>query len=493
MSGIQNPLLVNRSLRFENIDSVEYLMEIRERGEVYADVVDDHMFDLWTKFITSHYLDRAFTTGNTYLIETAILALNNYNGSTTPIPDIARYDFNTKFKLNTYLEIDQLLVKYGFINTSNALHHACSQLHYTRIRFLLENGADPNVVLQITPNFGTNCYGHLLMSMLGTEMKDPEVLRITKLFIEHNADVSEGLGISYTNLPLVKLLVGEGQADVDAKDVGGDTPLINFIKDGSPFEAIRVLLDAGADVNETGHNGVTAFRVVFGRDDYLGNLDLLLLLLDKGSNITPRVRLITFLEEVGSLAMAPNDIQKTIRVIRHLLQRGLTIAERDLNRYTVFMNLLDTDVLRFLIDEMRRRNLNLLEERNNVGDTALSFAYESRELENVKLLLSSGASIGTMFDSIERDTPAYEDFQREVDRYVSEFLGSPGVVSPIATFDTLNRYLNNRNFARDEVFYILMTKNVADLQAFGRRLSVPRTSLVSDKRELVEAILNGRR
>jgi len=107
----------------------------------------------------------------------------------------------------------------------------------------------------------------------------------------------------------MKVLLDKG-ADVNARDKDGETPLelaIEYVGVGTPIEVIKILLDKGADVNARNNEGQTVFRVVckgirlterMPKESWaLKRFELLDLLVSRGADINAKYEGITALGE----------------------------------------------------------------------------------------------------------------------------------------------------------------------------------------------------
>ncbi len=132
------------------------LLTLRRTNSQFREIIDgEHVLDLWAKFLTEEYLDKAFKAGKTYIVQMAKKArdwvkANLSKFATSGIPDIDGYHFEYRFIVNTYRSIDEILVtdqelleakKYDpdLSGPVTPLGHALETLDYERATFLLLN------------------------------------------------------------------------------------------------------------------------------------------------------------------------------------------------------------------------------------------------------------------------------------------------------------------------------------------------------------------
>lgn len=181
------------------------------------------------------------------------------------------------------IEIVKLLLDNGAeINSANgwALQTAAAEGHYEVVEELLARGADVNACT-INENFSS---GTALQAACGAGKTN-----IVELLLQHNANPNLGGGEDAFPLiaaamkgeeTILELLV---KAKADVNVFGGwdnSTVLINAAA-YLPQESLRLLLEAGADINLPDYDGDTALIVAAGR----GDEECVKFLLDNGADI----------------------------------------------------------------------------------------------------------------------------------------------------------------------------------------------------------------
>jgi ankyrin repeat protein len=526
-----------RSVRFEKIESVEDLLTIRERGSIYRETVDEHLYDLWTEFLTESYIYDAFTNGKTLILNMALLARRWYDRpdtpKITPPPVVSTYDFNQDFFNNKYPDIDNLMVQFGDVDYVSPLHNqtmlrfACDKGDFRRIRFLLVNGANPNIVSSEESSFrrqlqrirgvdrdvpiDTSLLGTLsvFLSHLeeGTRVRDPEVIRLTRLFLRRGAIIGDSLRYAYKSVPLIDILIKEGHANVNQVYPNGRTALSYYTRSSADVASLRSLLDNGADPNLT-H---PIYRY-FASGVLEHNLNGLLFLLERGATLTltkeeqkrglVEYRLVDILESLYGIDLTPKEQEQVFKITTLLLNQNPRYVTM-MSSGSVFHFAKDENTLRLLITTLRTlgTDMSMIEWENDDGWFPIAYAYKHKYLNLVKIFIDNGAALesmfGTDFESI-RDATGYEEIQREVDRYVAEKRLSPTLIAPNAPFDVLRSYYeDDENLNNDDLYYVLITKSPSDLLGLAQRLGLdfvlPPGNASSLKEKMVRAIIRERR
>lgn len=142
-------------------------------------------------------------------------------------------------------EIFQLVSQGADVNAFDergfsALHYAAQQNLCEKTRFLLDHGADPNLVTR------------------SNELDLNELL--TPLLIVSGSRLFDD------KLPILSLLIGRG-ACPNIPDVNGVTPVIKLIASSSRVEEVEFLCSSGADVNIADRHGNSALVYAYEFED----------------------------------------------------------------------------------------------------------------------------------------------------------------------------------------------------------------------------------
>lgn len=206
--------------------------------------------------------------------------------------------------------IEKLLARGANINalTTNenfpqgtALQAACEFGQSDVVRMLLEHGADPN----LRPNEST-------CPLIAATLNGDE--NATRLLLDNKSEVNVHGG-RYNATPLinaaswlptefVKLILQAG-ANIDDDDEDGDTALISAARRGDA-DCIKLLLDHGADFMHTNHDGQNALQVAILNSN--ANEECAKILIDTMSNILMSIKaaMDTGNEAVASVVRAAN-------------------------------------------------------------------------------------------------------------------------------------------------------------------------------------------
>ena len=245
--------------------------------------------------------------------------------------------------------VKSLLEKGADINAKNAegmtaLMEAASQGHANVVKLLLDEGADINA---------ENARGWdalMFANIMGMDQTNTSGLNASELLLEKgsggiNAALMFAAGQGHTDA--VKLLLDEG-ADINMKDKYGDTLLVHATEAGHT-DVVKLLLDKGA-------GGINAALM---KAAYRADTSTVELLLDKGADINAKV-----IGAFGDTALMNAVVSGDTNVIELLLARGADI------------NGVDAD-----------------------GETALGMARRMGNAAIVRLLKKAGAIASSASDS----------------------------------------------------------------------------------------------
>jgi ankyrin repeat protein len=301
---------------------------------------------------------------------------------------------------------------------TNALHHAVLESNLEMIRFLINQGADPNVNI---------VGGARSILQLATDLGDMEVIQV---LIEAGADCNKASSFKHPlnplqtavdmgNFELAKYFMSVG-ADINwpPYKIKGATALQMAVQKQN-VDMVDFLLDRGAHVNAPAaeSRGVTALQAAVSQ----GRLDLIELLLRNGVNANDRPSRRRGLSALQCAAkIGRNDI------VHLLISTGATVDGPPADCHGLFAIQAaalhgHTLTVEFLLE--LGANVNAPACSIGAGYTALQAAITKGHLEMVELLLERGANVnapGSDYDydydyNHDHDHDYYGDYDLDLD------------------------------------------------------------------------------
>lgn len=241
-----------------------------------------------------------------------------------------------------------LLLEHGGAELANAvdhegrvpLHHAVVKGHADVVRALLDKGA-------LTGFHDSKGKSPLHLAV------DREDHSLMFMLAEHGADINAG--------------------------TGADTPLMSAVRSGS-MEKLRVLLDMGADPNQTNAEGLTALMVACDDD----RADIAALLLEAGADPTLKTK-----EGRAALHYARNGIDAGL--LQRMVHAGASLEDKDRVGRTALLSALYRREFSFalvLLDAGAKAKA-----RDDAGIAALHLTVPHKRPDVIAKLLEKGADI----------------------------------------------------------------------------------------------------
>ncbi len=188
------------------------------------------------------------------------------------------------------------------------------------------------------------------------------------------------------NIEKVRLLLEAG-ADVNALDYYSYTALIRIVSkhyfDNNHLDTMKVLIDKNADINHQDRDGYTALNWAASR----GFTDAVKLLVDKGADITIQ----------SNDGKTPYDVA-TNTTIKNILRGGNEVSSGEL-----LLKAVQDENINKLKDLLKSTTVDIDFNILN-GWTPLMVAIEKRNIEIIRLLLNAGASVTSRTEDRE-ETP----------------------------------------------------------------------------------------
>ncbi len=525
-----------RIIRFQAKD-VGDLLNLREIDDDHAELIDgDHVLDLWTKFITAAYIEKAFASGRVYIVERALRASEWYNEGNNKfnpifrddsnaflVPDVAKYVYELPFVQNTFPEIDVLIVRFGFIDrvatmgngSYTPLLWSCYKGNYPRATFFLNNGADTeDGSFEILLSWANN--------VESGELKNPDFRRLVKLFVERGVS-SESIAVAImqvaNNFDFIKFLIGLKKVNLNVIDEDTGLTLLENVIEDAPIEVIKLLLDNGADVNFDNRGNILVNRISGLKTNF--RPDVIVLLGQYGLIMEPKVdgkdldidetfNMAEFLRRAGNEVRIDKnfDLTDVHRVLRMMLASNDTREHDDhmfdlSEIFNVFVVAPDLESLKILVDYMDRkpsskhyRDLLVAHDHNDVG--IMAHLYSNKLFDCIEFLFNyrlenTRVPIGGIFRIIDYDVPSYADIRRKVDNMMAPYVPD-GSLLPTAPVRKLVQWFTDSNLSTDYYEYILNTKDDSELEDFyGSIALAPKPGTVFKRRETIQKIIRKRR
>ena len=199
----------------------------------------------------------------------------------------------------------------------NALMEAVRTDNIKMAKLLIEHNSDINIKNKDGKN----------MIMIACENGNEEMFN---LLLENNADINEksswgASALIYAsekgNINIMQYLIDNG-IDVNGKaDENGDTPLLWAVTGENPYEASKLLIENGADVNATNNSGVAPATILAGSVPKVVKL-----LKDNGADLDTK-----FADDAPPIAIAASV--GNLEIVKALVENGA-----DVNYYPNDMN-----------------------------------------------------------------------------------------------------------------------------------------------------------
>lgn len=208
----------------------------------------------------------------------------------------------------------------------NALMEAVRTGNIEIAKLLIEHNSDINIKNKDGKN----------MIMIACEKGNEEMFN---LLIENNADINEksswgASALIYAsengNINIMKYLINNG-IDVNGKaDDNGDTPLLWAVTGQNPYEASKLLIENGADVNATNDSGVAPATILAASTPKVVKL-----LKDNGADLDTK-----FLDYYPPIAIAAGA--GNLEIVKALVENGADVNyyPNDIN-YTAIFHAID--------------------------------------------------------------------------------------------------------------------------------------------------------
>jgi ankyrin repeat protein len=279
--------------------------------------------------------------------------------------------------------------EYAIGRNINALHHAVLESNLEMIRFLINQGADPNV----------NMGDARSILQLATDLGDMQMIQV---LIEAGADCNKAssskhplnplqTAVDMGNFELAKYFMSVG-ADINwpPYEIKGATALQMAVQKQN-VDMVDFLLDRGAHVNAPAAEirGVTALQAAVSQ----GRLDLIELLRRNGANANDRPSREDGLSALQCAAKSGRNDIIHLLVLAGAMVNGPPADRGGLFAIQAAARHGHTSTVKFLLK--LGADINAPACPYGVGYTALQAAISNNHLEIVELLLDCGADVNS--------------------------------------------------------------------------------------------------
>lgn len=179
------------------------------------------------------------------------------------------------------------------------------------------------------------------------------------------------------NRALVKVLLGKFNGNIDRKDSDGKSVLFYACEDGS-LNMFEMLLEKGADIDVTDNVGDTLLHAAVKS----GNKSIIQLLLDRGVYIDEK-------NNDGRTPLMIAAIKSRADIAKYLVEQGADISVRDDNGNNAFKYAVtggNKQLIALLMDESA-------DEKSKNGNNALHMAVSAGSLEAVKAVIAENPEL----------------------------------------------------------------------------------------------------
>ena len=281
----------------------------------------------------------------------------------------------------------------------SALQYACENKNKDMIRYLVDK-----IKLEMLEKGGVSSQGSGLMPALLRACKDSEV-EIAEMLITTIGEIRENINAPFVVnehgtfmkplveaahsecIKIVKLLLDAG-ANINDSGKEGYTALHASVRNKST-EIASLLINRGADLEPGRSNGNTPL----GDAAMNGNIDSVNLLVRSGANVNRGSKVHEYVTPLYFASSLCSDRSKSLEVVKYLLSKGVVLDTKDTYGQTPLHNAIlcrNTGAAKALINAGCDLNI-----RDKNGKTPLVYAMEKNQKEVIDKITNPQAAMGT--------------------------------------------------------------------------------------------------
>ncbi|XP_071118292.1 uncharacterized protein [Haliotis cracherodii] len=244
------------------------------------------------------------------------------------------------------------------------------------------------------------------------------------------------VAVKKRSVECVRLLL-QANASADTIDSDMNSPLT--CSDKTDFEIVKALVNAGTDVNYSGHSGRTCMTLSLQNDD----LDTVRFLCDHGADVNT-------VKSDGVTVLMVAALHGEIHMVKLLCEKGARLDKRDENGETVLHKAAKSEI------DAAEKLLYLLEDphapidiEDNAGRTAVFPAVQSGDIEVIQIIHDKG------FDLLKSDKDGNNALHAACKEGVCDF----DALSTV--FRNSFGHINQQNAFGETVLYLLVDSNIS--------------------------------
>ncbi len=308
------------------------IFALRILNKDWKDAVDNFSENVWTRLLAHGAVYDAFHFGNVFIVDRVCRQI------ATNRSVFLNAELEALFIMNTFHDIDVIMVRYGYIESINRerpvfvdkktgetvyqetpLIRACQRKDYARIRFLLENGADPNSY------YSASSMSPFELLVKDADLNDEEFVdvlntflagRHLKLFPAYALKSLEYL-VGVDNTILFRKVFEYWRVNTDPNTIAEwcSKTLIKVVKRKAHPDVIRLLVKLGANVS---NNSTLLASIDMTNPNALDNM---IFLMENGAKFSSATERANIMKKLANADIQPGEQASKYRKIVSLASK----------------------------------------------------------------------------------------------------------------------------------------------------------------------------